>query len=144
SWPTPDVAVDPTAEAEWSDIMALTRAARNLRADYRIEPSHAIEAAIATRDARQAGFWRANASLVGALPGTRLSPVNVVDGVAPELAARSIAAVAGGAELLIPAAGLFDVATELKRAATELADAQKRVSGLEARLGGDFGRKAPE
>jgi valyl-tRNA synthetase len=145
-WPTPAAPPDPVAEAEWSDIMALTRAARNLRADYRIEPSNVVEASIAARGSL-VSFWRANAPLVGALPGTRLQPIEVievVDGVAPELASRSIAAVAGGAELLIPATGLFDVQTELKRASTELADAQKRVGALEVRLGGDFGRKAPE
>jgi valyl-tRNA synthetase len=147
AWPTPASPPDPVSEAEWSDIMALTRAARNLRADYRIEPSNVVGASIAARGARLASFWRSNAFLVGTLPGTRLQPIEVIeveDGVSPELAARSIAAVAGGAELLIPAAGLFDVATELKRASTELADAQKRVAGLEARLDGDFGRKAPE
>jgi valyl-tRNA synthetase len=143
-WPEADGAADATAEAEWSDLMALTRAVRTLRADYRIEPSNTIPATIVARGAHEAELWRQNAELVGALPGARLKPIQILsDGVAPELAEGSLAAVAGGAELLIPAAGLFDVQTELKRTATELADAQKRVHSLEARLGGEFGRKAP-
>jgi len=130
-WPRPTSAGDASAEAEWSDIMAVTRAARTLRADYRIEPSNVVGAAIAARGPRLADFWRGNAELLGALPGTRLKPIDVIevaDGVDPELAARSIAAVAGGAELLIPAAGLFDVQTELKRAAASLREQGTRLA----------------
>src|SRR5438477_8506295 len=98
-WPQPADARDPAAEAGWSDVMALTRAARTLRADYRIEPARTIAASIAARNSRLADFWRSNAELIGALPGTRLKPIDVIEvsnGVAPELASRSIAAVAGG------------------------------------------------
>src|SRR5207237_8104057 len=90
--------------------------------------------------------WRANADLLGALPGTRLGPIHVVEsasGAPPELAARSIGAVAGGAELLIPAEGLFDVQTELTRTRTDLADADKQGQRLENLLGGEFTRNAP-
>jgi valyl-tRNA synthetase len=145
-WPRPGDVRDPAAEVGWSDIMALTRAARTLRADYRIEPGRVIGASIATRSPTVADFWRDNAGLLGALPGTRLNPIDVLEvsnGVAPELAARTIAAVAGGAELLIPAAGLFDIQTELRRVTSELADAEKRVRELERRLAGEFSHKAP-
>jgi valyl-tRNA synthetase len=144
-WPTPADSADAAAEADWSDIMALTRAARTLRAEYRIEPANVVPASIAARP-QVADFWRSNADLLGALPGTRLRPIDVIElanGVAPELAARSIAAVAGGAELLIPAAGLFDVQTELTRTRSELANAQQQVQRLENNLSGDFSKKAP-
>jgi len=145
SWPEPSVSADDDAEAEWADIMAVTRAARTLRTEYRIEPSNVVPATIAAR-AHVADFWRRNAELVGALPGTRLRPIDVVEvsnGVAPDLAATSIAAVAGGAELLIPAAGLFDVETELKRTVSERANAQQQVERLERNLASDFAKKAP-
>jgi valyl-tRNA synthetase len=145
-WPQPADARDPVAEAGWADIIALTRAARTLRADYRIEPARVIGASIAARSPRLAEFWRDNAELLGALPGTRLKPIDVLEvsnGDGSDLAARSIAAVAGGAELLIPAAGLFDVQTELRRTSSELADAEKRVGDLERRLAGEFSQKAP-
>ena len=89
---------------------------------------------------------RANADLLGALPGTRLKPIDVLDapeGAPADLAARAIAAVAGGLELLIPAEGLFDVQTELGRAQQELADSGKQVQRLEGLLASDFSRKAP-
>jgi valyl-tRNA synthetase len=145
AWPEATAATDAEAEAAWSDIMALTRAARTLRAEYRIEPSNVVPASIATRP-QSAEFWRTNADLIGALPGTRLKPIDVIEvsnGVASELASKSIAAVAGGAELLIPAAGLFDVQTELKRTHSELGNARQQVERLERNLAGDFARKAP-
>jgi valyl-tRNA synthetase len=144
-WPESQGPTDAEAEDEWADIMALTRAARTLRADYRIEPANTVPASIAARP-QTADFWRRNAELIGALPGTRLKPIDIVEvsnGVASDLAAKSIAAVAGGAELLIPAAGLFDVQTELKRTLAERANAQQQVERLERNLAGDFARKAP-
>jgi valyl-tRNA synthetase len=145
-WPRAADTRDLLAEGEWGDIMALTRAARTLRNDYRIEPSRVVAASILARSPESATFWKANADLLGALPGTRLQPIQVVestDGDMTELTSRSIAAVAGGAELLVPAEGLFDVETELARTRTELADAEKQVHRLEGLLGGDFSRKAP-
>jgi valyl-tRNA synthetase len=145
-WPEPADALDAAAEVEWADVMALTRAARTLRAEYRVEPARPIPATIATANAERAEFWRANAPLVSALPGTRLRPIEVLqttNGIPPELATRSIAAMAGGVELLIPAEGLFDVQAELGRAERELAEAHKHVQRLEHQLASDFSRKAP-
>jgi valyl-tRNA synthetase len=145
-WPRPAEVRDLAAEDQWADIMALTRAARTLRNEYHIEPSRLVGASILARTAESAAFWTANAELIGALPGTRLSPIQVVhsaDGATADLASRSIGAVAGGAELLVPAEGLFDVQTELGRTRTELADAEKQVRRLDGLLGGEFSRKAP-
>jgi valyl-tRNA synthetase len=145
-WPVTADTRDTSAEEEWADVMALTRATRMLRNEYHIEPSSSVAASILARTPEVAALWRANADLLGALPGTRLSPIEVVEsaGEAPaELAARSIGAVAGRAELLIPAEGLFDVQLELARTRTELADADKQVERLENLLGGEFARKAP-
>ncbi len=145
AWPTPASVGDPSAEAAWSDVMSLTRAARTLRADYRIEPARAVVASIAAPTAERAAFWRANAALVSALPGTRLQPISVLEspgGAPSDLAARSIATVAGGVELLVPAEGLFDVGTERQRTGRELSEASAQVERLEKLLGSDFAHKA--
>jgi valyl-tRNA synthetase len=145
-WPQPADTRDPVAEAAWADVMAVTRAVRTLRSEYRIESSQTVTAALAARTPELAAFWRANADLLGALPGTRLKPIDVIEapeGAPADLAARAIAAVAGGLELLIPAEGLFDIQTELTRAQQELADSGKQVQRLEGLLGSDFSRKAP-
>jgi valyl-tRNA synthetase len=103
-----------------------------------------VPAFIAAPSAERAEFWRANVDLLAALPGTRLAPVEVYtpDALPPDLAARSIATVAGGVELFIPAEGLFNVDTERQRAERELADASKHVQRLEQLLASDFAQKA--
>ena len=75
-WPEPADARDPAAESAWSDVMAVTRAARTLRSDYHIKSSNTVAASIAARTLELAAFWRANAELLGALPGVRLKPIN--------------------------------------------------------------------
>src|SRR5262249_27522313 len=59
-----------------------------------------------------------------------------------ELASRSIATVAGGVELLIPAEGLFDVDVERQRTERELDQATKQVARLGHLLDGEFREKA--
>jgi valyl-tRNA synthetase len=145
-WPKPADTRDLAAEDAWSDVMAVTRAARTLRSEYHIEAAHSVAASVAARTPEVAAFWRANVDLLGALPGTRLKPIDVLDapeGAPADLAARALAAVAGGVELLIPAEGLFDVQTELGRTLQELAESDKQVQRLEGLLASDFSRKAP-
>jgi valyl-tRNA synthetase len=145
-WPKPADTRDPAADAAWSDVMAVTRAARTLRSDYHIKASSQVAASITARTPEVAAFWRANAEVLGALPGVRLKPIDVLedpDGAPADLAACAIAAVAGGVELLIPAEGLFDIQAELDRVMQELAEAGKQVQRLESQLGSEFSRKAP-
>jgi valyl-tRNA synthetase len=137
---------DLAAESSWSDVMALVRAVRTLRSDYHIEAARVVPAHIVAAAPEQAAFWRSNADLIGALPGTRLGPIEVLDsahGAPADLAARSIAVVAGGVELLIPAEGLFDVDAEMARTEKDLAAASRDVQRLDGLLGSDFARKAP-
>ena len=138
SWPTSGES-DPRAESDWADVVAVTRAARMLRAEYHIPPATPVAATIVT-DAPD--FWRQQAPVLGALPGTRLSPIHVSEAADSALAARSIAEATGGVELLIPAEGLFDVDTELTRTRKELAETDKLVADKTARLASDFSTRA--
>ncbi len=134
-WPTATSVVDEVAEEQWGDLMAVVRAARALRAEYGIEPARTVPATVAAGSAARAELWRRHVELLGSLPGTRLRPVDVSRAsTVPELATHSLAAVAGGVELLIPAEGLFDVAAELKRTEQEQADAEGQVARLEGLL----------
>ncbi|HLZ27651.1 MAG TPA: valine--tRNA ligase [Chloroflexota bacterium] len=145
-WPQPTDDRDLAAEADWSDIISLTRAVRTVRAEYHIEPAKVISATLVPSSPDRAAFWEGQTELLGALPSVRLRPIEVLasaQGAPTELAARSIATVAGGVELLIPAEGLFDVAAELARTEQEVADARKQVQRLESLLGSDFAHKAP-
>ncbi|MDQ6674568.1 MAG: class I tRNA ligase family protein, partial [Chloroflexota bacterium] len=145
-WPQPSHARDTLAEAEWADLSAMARATRTLRAEYHIEPSKLVSASIAPSTPERAAFWQAQADLLGALPGTRLQSVEILDaldGAPSHLAARSIATVAGGAELLIPAEGSFDIRAELARTELEHAEAQQQVQRLSGLLASEFARRAP-
>jgi len=134
AWPAP--AGEPRADVEegWADVVAVVRAVRALRTDYRIEQARAIAAFVVAPDAPRAAFAREHAGLIGGL--TRLRPVTVLEGadVPVDLAARSVAAVAGGLEVLLPAEGLFDAAAELERARAEAANARAQVARLETLL----------
>ncbi len=145
-WPISSGLVDAEAETQWADLTAVVRAARALRADYRIESTRWVEAYVVAGTPERARFWRDHSDLLGNLPGTRLRPIEVLEASsAPtELVERSISAVAGGVELLLPAAGLFDVQAERQRARAELGEAEKqieRLNGLLARPG--FAEQAP-
>ncbi|MDQ3810236.1 MAG: class I tRNA ligase family protein, partial [Chloroflexota bacterium] len=143
-WPGAS-AVDGLALEQWGDVMALTRAARTLRSDYRIEPARAVAAVVAAPTPEQAAFWRANTVVLGSLPGTRFQPLEVLEspnGAPPELAARAISTVAGGVELLVPAEGLFDVRAETERVEREIVEARKQVQRLEVLLASDFATRA--
>ncbi|MGI9148932.1 MAG: valine--tRNA ligase [Chloroflexota bacterium] len=146
-WPGgSDKARDTAAEADWSELTAMTRATRTLRAEYHIEPTKVVSASIASSTPERAAFWRRHADLLGALPGTRLQPIEILhspEGAPADLAARCIATMAGGAELLIPAEGLFDVGAELARTGQEHAQTQKQVQRLSTLLASDFSRRAP-
>ncbi|MBV9172173.1 MAG: class I tRNA ligase family protein, partial [Chloroflexi bacterium] len=141
-WPEAADATDTAAEDDWVSAMALTRAIRALRADYAIEPARTVDATIVP-NAERLGFWRSQAPVIAALPGVRLGTVNVEPRAPSDLAARSIAAVTSGAEVLIDAAGLFDVQAELERVQREIAQATAQVQRLEKQLGSEFSRKAP-
>jgi valyl-tRNA synthetase len=142
-WPEPADVRDASAEADWQDVVELTRAIRALRADYGVEPARAVEATIVPSNAGRIAFWREHMPVLSALPGVRLGAVNVAAQAPMESSARCIAAVAAGAEVLIDAAGLFDVDAELKRADREMAQAAAQVQRLERQLGSEFSRKAP-
>jgi valyl-tRNA synthetase len=141
-WPRPEAERNVLAESQFGDVMALTRAARTLRADYRIEPARQVPATIVASTPDEAVIWRTNAALLGALPGTRLQPIHVAS-AGDESPPQSIATVAGGVELLIPAEGLFDVQQESARTEQEVAESQQQVQRLEKMLDSDFGQKAP-
>ncbi|MBI2756342.1 MAG: valine--tRNA ligase [Chloroflexi bacterium] len=143
-WPEPAGVTDPEAEARWAAVQAVVRAARTLRTDYRIEPARLVAATIGVGNGQDRAFWETQAALIGALPGSRLRPVEVRSlAELGDVPTRSIAAVAGGVELLVPAEGLFDVEAESTRVGAEIAEVEVQVRRLEGLLGGEFATKAP-
>ena len=139
-YPTTDASrLDSEAEKQMSVVIDIVRAIRNTRAELQVEPSRWIEALVIAGDARPAIESQAQAieTLARARPLT----------IASESARRpdkAKAIVLANAEVVLPMAGMIDIAAETERLNKEIAEAQDNMARLEARLSDDkFLSKAP-
>ena len=130
SWPLarPEMGENAAAGA-FELIKEIVEAMRRVRSEYAIPPGKSIDAFVVT-----APVWRQmldeEASLIVRLARTQLT---VVDR-APNGAAANVV-LALGTELIVPLTGLIDVKKECDRLGTELANLEKQLASLDARLG---------
>jgi valyl-tRNA synthetase len=135
AWPVGAVSV---RAAQFEMLKSVVAALRTIRSEYNVPPGKTIEAfCVASEE------WRATLheerSLVARLCKTALA---FVDRAPTGPAANVI--LAGGAELIVPLEGLVDVKKECDRLATELANLEKQLASLEARLANSgFTGRAP-
>jgi valyl-tRNA synthetase len=134
--------VDDDAEAAFTVVMGIVRAARNTRAEFRVEHNKPLEVLVDPADLR--GALEEAAPVIRSLG--RVDPLRLLDaGDARPDAKQSVTAVVGKVAVFLPMAGLIDVAAEHKRLEKELSGAQANISRLEGRLGDQqFLSKAPE
>ncbi|MSQ13158.1 MAG: valine--tRNA ligase [Dehalococcoidia bacterium] len=134
--------IDEEAEAAFGVVMGIVRAARNTRAEFRVEPNKPLEVLVDPADLR--GALEEAAPVIRALG--RVDPLRLLGAsdVRPD-AKESVTAVVGKVTVFLPMAGLIDVAAERKRLEKELADCAANISRLEGRLADQqFLSKAPE
>ncbi|MCJ7605787.1 MAG: valine--tRNA ligase, partial [Dehalococcoidales bacterium] len=129
---TDDKMFDAEAEGEIGMVMEVIRAIRNLRAQYRVESSQRVEAAIYTDESLGkvlSGYAPAIRSLAHAEPVT-------FHAGEPDEAAVNNAAVEpmARATVVIPMASMVDLAAEKKRLEKDLEQTQNEVNRLETRL----------
>jgi valyl-tRNA synthetase len=130
SWPDArrQTTVDVRA-GEFELIKEIVEAMRRVRSEYAIPPGKMIDAFVVA-----APIWRQmladEFSLITRLARTQLTLADA----APAGAAANVV-LAGGTELIVPLAGLIDVKKECERLQTELANLEKQLASLEARLG---------
>ncbi|HEY5440014.1 MAG TPA: valine--tRNA ligase [Gemmatimonadaceae bacterium] len=130
SWPDArrQTTVDVRA-GEFELIKEIVEAMRRVRSEYAIPPGKMIDAFVVA-----APIWRQmladEFSLIARLARTQLTLADA----APAGAAANVV-LAGGTELIVPLAGLIDVKKECERLQTELANLEKQLASLEARLG---------
>ncbi|MGE5507357.1 MAG: hypothetical protein ACM3RP_02550, partial [Chitinophagales bacterium] len=113
---------------------------RNLRAEYQVPQGKGVPALVRAGAAVRELFEKSRPFL---LPLANLTELTLLaeDAAAPE---QAVTAVAGGAELFLPLAGLVDVERERDRLGKELAAAVAEVERLTAKLGNPgFTGKAP-
>ncbi len=137
SWPVVRTSGDARA-ADFDVIREIVDAMRRVRSEYVIPPGKMIDAFIvAAPVARQ--MLGEESALLEKLARTSLAFVDA----APQGAAASVI-LSGGTELIVPLAGLIDVTKECERLRTELANLEKQLSALEARLeNAGFTARAP-
>ena len=128
------------AAAEWEQVRGAVGAIRQVRADYAVAPGRTVDATlVAPAGSAVHAVLADEAALVGRLTRTQVT----VAGAAPAGAAAH-ALLDGGAELVVPLAGIVDLAKEREKLARELADLERQLAALRGRLGNEgFVARAP-
>jgi valyl-tRNA synthetase len=141
-WPeaTPIEAWESPAVMDFSLVMELIRAIRNLRSEKNVKPGRRIPAVLSAGGA--AGSLRLQAATLAALAHLDENSLQIVDSL-PAKPQGSIALVVGPVEVYLPLAGLVDVEVERARLKKELSDTEAQVQRLEKLLGSSFAEKAP-
>ena len=130
TWPAVDDASQVArAAGQFELLKEIVEQMRRVRAEYALPPGKTIDAFVVA-SAELRGVIEQEEALLSRLARTSLSFVDR----APAGAAANVI-LSGGAELIIPLAGLIDVDKECARLTTELANLEKQLTALEARLG---------
>jgi valyl-tRNA synthetase len=139
AWPVARGGDDPAAAA-FEHVRGAVGAIRKVRSDYAVPPGRLVDATIvAGAHTAARAVLAEEAALVGRLSRTRLT---LADAVPDGAAAHEL--LGGGAELVVPLAGIVDVAKEREKLARELEQLDRQLDGLRGRLGNaGFTSRAP-
>ena len=137
-YPQPDAwALDPEAEEEIELVTDIVRGIRNVRAEFRIEPSRWLQARVEATVRQNAieEEWPAIAAL---------ARVEAVKNASIDIA-KAVTLVVGSATVVLPLGELVDLEAERGRLRGESAAAAERIRVLQERLAdGQFTGKAPK
>ncbi len=143
SYPLPDEgALDPEAERAMEAVIEIVRSIRNVRAQYKVETSRRIEARVYTDELLPGISSQAKAIETLA----RVSPL----AIAPRKGrkgrkGKAVVLVLKESEVILPRAGLVDLASEERRLTRESEETRTRIAELEARLNDrSFLTRAPQ
>ncbi len=139
-YPQGDGDADNEAEERVETLIDIVRAIRNIRADRGVDPARYVEAYIATDGA--VPVLEESRAVLETL--ARVRPLHIVADPASTPAAGVASAVLAGAQVVLPLAGLMDLAAERKRLSGQLAEAEGEVQRLGGKLANEaFRAKAP-
>ncbi len=127
--------------ADFELVQEMIRAIRNIRAEYKVQPGHAVAATIAAAD--KTALMQTQKSIFVSLAGLDPDKMAVVEEPLPPSEDR-ITLVVTPVEITLPLAGLVDVEAERERLEKELAEAESQIQRLEKLLASPFAEKAPE
>ncbi|MGD2027834.1 MAG: valine--tRNA ligase [Anaerolineales bacterium] len=142
SWPEPKPfeGWEGDAVANFSQVMEIIRAIRNLRAEKQVKPGNKIGATISA--GALADTLHAQAATVAALSHLNPDAFKIVDSL-ETMPEGTAALVVGPTEIFLPLADLVDPAEEKKRLQADLKEAQGQIQRLENLLASPFAEKAP-
>jgi len=129
-WPTPDAAlIDPAAEAEMDWVVRLITLVRAVRAEMNVPPGARIP--LLLRDVDDAAKERLARHRELIVTLARLSSADVHEGPPP---AGAVQDAVEGATVLLPIAGIIDVAAERARLGKEIARLDGEVARVDKKL----------
>ena len=133
--------VDEEAEAEVGAVIEIVRSVRNLRAEFRIQPSQALDIAVDSPD--YTSVVESEAPMLRSLG--RVQATKVGPGVASADSSDTVSLVLSSGTVAVPLGGLVDLDQEMKRLNDELSKLSGRVNNARARLSDEkFVGRAPE
>ena len=141
-WPTvaSEQAADATRGIEW--LKGVVSGVRGFRSQMGLSPAREIEVVFAGGDAAQAALVERHAGALRFL--ARASALTVLAAGDAEPAGATVVAQSGDQRVLVPVAGLIDVAAELARLDKEIARVRAEIGKCENKLGSDsFVARAP-
>jgi valyl-tRNA synthetase len=141
AWPRPRARANlaDSGAAEFELLRTVIDAVRQVRADYNVPPGRQVEATVVAPAGVPPHVYAQEAALVGAL--TRAT-VTVADAPPPGAAAHVV--LAGGAEVIVPLAGLVDLDKEREKLGKELEQLDRQLAALRGRLASPgFTSRAP-
>ena len=141
--PYPEAAptlVDDEAEAEIEAVIEIVRAVRNLRAEFRIQPTRSMEAVVASSE--NGAIVEAEAAAIKSL--ARVEPLAVRSGV-PSDSPNQVTLVLSSGTVTVALGGLVDLDREKARLTGEMGELDANYTRLSERLEDEkFLSRAPE
>jgi len=142
-WPMSDSSInDLSAERSIGVVMEVVRAIRNVRAEKNVKEDRSIQADVAVAEPGLRAQFEVLQRSIGQLAKAR--PLRVLTSVQEAAKESAVSVVLTGAEVLIPMAGLFDVASERSRLEKQLVESEAERLRLAKQLENDaFRARAP-
>ncbi|KAI5339549.1 hypothetical protein L3X38_018821 [Prunus dulcis] len=143
-WPLTSLPRKSNSIKKFENLQALTRAIRNARAEYSVEPVKRISASVVANE-EVTEYIVKEKEVLALLSRLDLQNIHFTDSP-PGNADQSVHVVAGeGLEAYLPLADMIDVTAEIQRLSKRLSKMQTEYDGLKARLSSPkFVEKAPE
>jgi valyl-tRNA synthetase len=139
--PRPEEPWEASKIADFTLIMDIVRAIRNLRAEKKVSPSLRIPATLVSES--RYDILQDQASTVAALAKLDSQALKITQKETPKTE-ESVVLVVGPVEIHLPLRGLIDFQEERARLEKELEETQAQIERLETLLASPFAEKAPK